>query len=198
MPPGGDLGSEKHVVAGVDPDGDDVREFSACSDELRLAVAWLKKCGVTTVAMESTGVYWIPFYDLLEQRLFGRRSPGKNLPGRKTDLGDAQWIQQLHTYGLLSRTFRADLEARPVRERGRQVQQMQKALDQMIKLHKFISDLISASDFLQLGCRSSAAFADSRPPATGWAKGVFEGNSHNCSTYPIPTANPRRLFGSPC
>jgi len=157
---GADLGSEKHVVAvgpGVDPDGNDVREFSACSDELRHAVVWLKACGVTTIAMESTGVYWIPFYDLLEQAGFDvylvDARQAKNLPGRKTDLEDAQWIQQLHTYGLLSRAFRADLEARNVRdlmrqrdrlvrERGRQVQQIQKALDQMnIKLHKFISDI---------------------------------------------------------
>lgn len=157
---GADLGSERHVIAvgpDVDPDGLDVREFSACSDELRLAVAWLKKCGITTVAMESTGVYWIPLYDLLEEAGFDvylvDARQAKNLPGRKTDLEDAQWIQQLHTYGLLSRAFRADLEARPVRdlmrqrdrlvrERGRQVQQMQKALDQMnVKLHKFISDL---------------------------------------------------------
>lgn len=157
---GADLGSEKHVVAvgpGVDPDGHDVREISACSDDLRWAVAWLKECGVTTIAMEATGIYWIPFYDLLEEAglevyLVDARQ-AKNLPGRKTDLLDAQWIQQLHTYGLLSRAFRADLEARNVRDlmrqrdrlvrdRSRQVQQMQKALDQMnIKLHKFISDL---------------------------------------------------------
>lgn len=157
---GADLGSEKHVVAvglGVDPDGNDVREFSACSDDLRRAVTWLAACGVTTIAMESTGVYWIPFYDLLEQAGFDvylvDARQAKNLPGRKTDLEDAQWIQQLHTYGLLSRAFRAELEARNVRdlmrqrdrlvrERGRQVQQIQKSLDQMnIELHKFISDI---------------------------------------------------------
>jgi len=106
-----DIGSEFHFVA-VPPDRDEhpVRRFSAFTVDLLALADWLKQCGVDSVVMESTGVYWIPLFELLEQRGFQvllvdpRRI--KNVPGRKTDVVDCQWLQQLHTFGLLSGAFR--------------------------------------------------------------------------------------------
>ena len=106
-----DIGSKSHFVA--IPEGRDVqnvREFSTFTNSLMELVAWLKKTGITTVAMESTGVYWIPVYDMLEQQgfevLLVNARHIKNVPGRKTDVIDCQWIQQLHSYGLLRGSFR--------------------------------------------------------------------------------------------
>ena len=118
---------------------------------------WLTECGVETVVMESTGVYWIPVFGVLEERGFQvmlvdpRRI--KNVPGRKTDVLDCQWLQQLHTYGLLSGAFRPDGDIRRLRSYLRQrvmlvqyashhIQHMQKALTQMnVKLHHVISNI---------------------------------------------------------
>ena len=106
-----DIGSDRHLVAV--PEGRDdvvVREFGAFPADLQALANWLSKCGVTTVAMESTGVYWIPVFELLERLGFevklvdARRV--KNVSGRKSDVLDCQWLQQLHTYGLLAGTFR--------------------------------------------------------------------------------------------
>lgn len=106
-----DIGSKSHYVA--IPEGRDqhhVREFSTFTNSLHELVAWLKKTGITTVAMESTGVFWIPVYDLLEENGFEvilvNARHIKNVPGRKTDVLDCQWIQQLHSYGLLKGSFR--------------------------------------------------------------------------------------------
>jgi hypothetical protein len=106
-----DIGSEFHFVA-VPPDRDEqpVRRFSAFTVDLLALADWLKRCGIDTVVMESTGMYWIPLYELLEQCGFQvllvdpRRL--KNVPGRKTDVVDCQWLQQLHAFGLLSGAFR--------------------------------------------------------------------------------------------
>jgi transposase len=155
-----DIGSEEHFVAvpaGRDPQGRVVRSFGAVTSELHALADWLAACGVITVAMESTGVYWIPLFDLLEERGFEVRLVNprhlKNVPGRKTDVIDCQWIQQLHTYGLLQGSFRPDAEICVLRSylrhretlvqyRSSHIQHMQKALDQMnIKLHKVISHL---------------------------------------------------------
>lgn len=155
-----DIGSEEHFVAvpaGRDPQGRVVRSFGAVTSELHTLADWLEACDVSTVAMESTGVYWIPLFDLLQARGFEVRLVNprhlKNVPGRKTDVIDCQWIQQLHTYGLLQGSFRPDAEICVLRSYLRQrdtlvqyrsshVQHMQKALDQMnIKLHKVISHL---------------------------------------------------------
>ncbi len=95
---------------GRDTEGQDVRRFGAFTGELCALADWLKQCGIQTVAMESTGVYWIPLYELLVERGFevllvdARRA--KNVPGRKTDVLDCQWLQELHTYGLLRGAFR--------------------------------------------------------------------------------------------
>ncbi len=135
-----------------------VRRFGANSCDLHAIADWLKECGVTTVAMESTGVYWIPLYELLESRGFavwlvepGQLSRCGARP--KTDVHDAQWIQRLHTYGLLQRSFRPpdSLLALRAYHRQRQMQiryaaghtqHMQKALEQMnVKLTEVVSDI---------------------------------------------------------
>src|SRR2546422_3200405 len=106
-----DIGSDRHVVAV--PTGRDevsVREFGAFTTDLQALADWLTKCGITTVAMESTGVYWVPLFELLEQRGFEVKLVDarqvKNVSGRKSDVLDCQWLQQLHTYGLLAGGFR--------------------------------------------------------------------------------------------
>jgi len=107
-----DVGSEEHYVAvppGRDPEGVDVRRFGASPADLHALVSWVERCGIETVAMESTGVYWIALFELLESRdisvcLVNPRHL-KSVPGRKTDVLDCQWIQRLHTYGLLQGSF---------------------------------------------------------------------------------------------
>jgi len=108
---GVDIGSDRHMVAV--PAGRDevsVREFAAFTADLNALADWLAKCGITSVAMESTGVYWIPLFELLEQRGFEVKLVDarqvKNVSGRKSDVLDCQWLQQLHTYGLLAGAFR--------------------------------------------------------------------------------------------
>src|SRR5215475_2866375 len=119
--------------------------------------AWLKKCGIRTVAMQSTGVYWIPVYDILEEAGFEvylvNARDTKNLPGKKTDVQESQWLMKLHTYGLLRNSFRPTQEIRRmrnywrqrsdlVRSAARHIQRMQKAMTQMnVQLANVISDL---------------------------------------------------------
>jgi transposase len=153
-----DIGSERHMVAV--PEGRDtisVREFGAFTADLEALADWLKKCGITTMAMESTGVYWIPLFELLERRGFEVKLVDarhvKNVSGRKSDVLDCQWIQQLHTYGLLAGAFRPPDEVCVLRSYLRQremltqsasmhIQHMQKALQQMnLLLHNVVSDI---------------------------------------------------------
>jgi transposase len=153
-----DVGSEFHFVA-VPPDRDKqpVQKFGAFTADLEALADWLHRCGIDTVAMESTGVYWIALFELLESRGFQvllvdpRRL--KSVPGRKTDVLDCQWIQQLHTFGLLSGAFRPVEQICVLRAYMRQramlvqysaqhIQHMQKALQQMnVKLDKVLSDI---------------------------------------------------------
>jgi len=153
-----DVGSRSHFVAV--PEGADeqaVREFSTFTDDLEHLAEWLISCGVTTVAMESTGIYWIPVFEMLEHhglevRLVNARHV-KNVPGRKSDVLDCQWLQQLHTYGLLRGAFRpADQvctlrayvrqRATLVRNASSHIQRMQKALAQMnLQLHNVVTDI---------------------------------------------------------
>jgi len=153
-----DIGSAAHFVA-VPPDRDDspVREFPSFTVDLNALADWLTACKVDTVAMESTGVYWIPLFELLESRgftvLLVNARHVKNVSGRKSDVLDCQWIQQLMTYGLLSGAFRpADAvcvlrslwrqRATLLRDQARHVQHMQKALTQMnVQLANVISDI---------------------------------------------------------
>ena len=153
-----DVGASSHFVAVSEGCADDpVREYEAYTAELYRMADWLVECGVTTVAMESTGVYWIALFGALEERGFEvllvdpRRL--KSVPGRKTDVLDCQWLQQLHTYGLLSGAFRPESEIRRLRSYLRQramlveyashhIQHMQKALTQMnIKLQHVLSNI---------------------------------------------------------
>lgn len=135
----------------------EIKEFSTFTQDLKNMVLWLKKSGTKTVAMESTGVYWIPIYDILEECGFEvflvNARHVKNVPGRKTDVKDCQWLQQLHSYGLLGKSFRPEANIVIlrcyVRQRSRQfeaasqqVQLMHKALSQLnIKLSMVISDI---------------------------------------------------------
>lgn len=153
-----DLGSETHWVA-VPPDRDDtpVHPFGCFTADLYAMAAWLKQCGVTTVAMESTGVYWIPVFQVLEQAGFEVKLANarqvKNVPGRKTDILDCQWLQRLHSYGLLSASFRPEDQICTLRSYWRHrdtlvkyaaahVQHMHKALTQMnLHMHKVLSDI---------------------------------------------------------
>lgn len=155
---GVDIGSERHLVAV--PEGRDVvsvREFGTFTADLEALAAWLKKCSVTTVAMESTGVYWISLFEVLDRQGFEVKLVDarhvKNVSGRKSDVLDCQWIQQLHTYGLLAGAFRPADEICVLRSYLRQkemltqassmhIQHMQKALQQMnLLLHNVVSDI---------------------------------------------------------
>ena len=120
-----DVGATSHYVAvPADRSEQPVQEFEAFTADLYRLADWLTECGVETVVMESTGVYWIPLFGVLEERGFQvmlvdpRRI--KNVPGRKTDVVDCQWLQQLHTYGLLSGAFRPDEDIRRLRSYLRQ------------------------------------------------------------------------------
>ena len=155
-----DIGAEEHWVAvppSRDTEGRDVRRFGAFTGELCALADWLKQCGIQTVAMESTGVYWIPLYELLVERgfevLLVDARQAKNVPGRKTDVLDCQWLQELHTYGLLRGAFRPVDQVCILRSYLRQrsmlvsyashhIQHMQKALEQMnLKLSHVVSDI---------------------------------------------------------
>lgn len=153
-----DIGSAYHVVA-VDPECDEepVRSFRSFTGDLYALAQWLEEKGVTTVAMESTGVYWIAVFEILEARGFEvvlvNARHAKTVPGRKTDVNDAQWLQKLHTYGLLSASFRPRHDVAALRAYLRQrerlieyaashIQHMQKALVQMnVQLPLVVSDI---------------------------------------------------------
>ena len=142
-----DVGATMHMAAvGPDRDPEPVRAFGTFTGELHRLANWFEQCGVRTVAMESTSVYWIPAYEVLEQRGFEvvlvNARDAKHVPGRKTDVSDAQWLRRLHEYGLLRGSFRprgelAALRAylrhreRLVEYAAAHIQHMQKALTQM-------------------------------------------------------------------
>src|SRR5712692_8931418 len=153
-----DIGNEAHYVA-VPPnrDSQSVRRFGCTTGELKAMADWLKQCGICTVAMQSTGVYWIAVFDILESAglevyLVNSRDT-KNLPGRKSDVQESQWLMKLHTYGLLRNSFRPSQQIRTMRtywrqrndlvqSAGRHIQRMQKALTQMnIQLANVLSDV---------------------------------------------------------
>jgi transposase len=153
-----DIGNESHYVA-VPPtrDSHPVQRFGCTTAELKAMADWLKQCRIRTVAMQSTGVYWIAVYDILEQAglevyLVNARDT-KNLPGRKSDVQESQWLMKLHTYGLLRNSFRPSQEIRTMRSywrqrndlvqsAGRHIQRIQKALTQMnIQLANVLSDV---------------------------------------------------------
>jgi transposase len=152
-----DAGSEQHWVSVPEEcDEQPVRGFSTFTGDLNALADWLEACGITTVAIEATGVYWIPLVEVLEARglapkLVDARSIGRR--NKKTDVLDCQWIRQLHAHGLLDGAFRPDAAMLPLRAFMRQrrmlidyasdhIRHMQKALDLMnVKLHLVISDI---------------------------------------------------------
>lgn len=155
---GVDIGAtEIFVAVPGDRAAENVRSFPTFTQDLYALADWLKQCGVKTVAMESTGVYWIPLFQILEDRgievfLVNARHV-KNVPGRRTDVCDCQWLQFLHSVGLLRASYRPEQEVCAIRSllRHREslvqmaathVHHMQKALDQMnLQLHHVISDI---------------------------------------------------------
>jgi len=153
-----DVGSEEHWVAvPEDRDKHPVRSFKCFTADLQSMVQWLRECKISTVAMESTGVYWIPIFQILDRAGFEVKLVNarhvKNVPGRKTDVSDCQWLQRLHTYGLLNGSFRPNDQVCVLRSYWRHrdnlvryasahVLHMQKALTEMnIQLHKVITDI---------------------------------------------------------
>ena len=153
-----DIGATVHVAAvGPDRDPEPVRSFGTFTADLHRLADWLERCGVRTVAMESTGVYWIPVYEVLEQRGFTvvpvNARDAKHVPGRKTDVSDAEWLRRLHEYGLLRASFHPEAGIAALRDYLRQrerlldyaashIQHMQKALMQMnLQLQHVVADI---------------------------------------------------------
>jgi transposase len=179
-----DLGSRKHYVS-VAPDRDEqpVRTFGCYAADLQRMVAWLKACGVTTVAMESTGVYWVPVYDAIQESgIEACLVDGSEYrSARKSDVWDASKLRRLHMHGLLARAFRPKDEIVRLRSLwrhrtnivgscSRQIHLMQKALEQMnVQLHKVITDIAGLTGMAILraivaGERSPQALAKLRHP----------------------------------
>jgi transposase len=153
-----DIGATMHVAAvGPARDEQPVRTFRTFTEDLQRMADWFAGCGIRTIVMESTGVYWIPVFEILEQRGFEvmvvNARDAKHVPGRKTDVSDAQWLQRLHEYGLLRASFRPQAEIAGLRAYLRQrerlldyaaahIQHMQKALMQMnLQLHHVVTDI---------------------------------------------------------
>jgi transposase len=186
-----DIGNESHYVA-VPPERDvnPVRQFACFTEDLRRMAEWLKSCRIDTVAMQSTGVYWLPVYEILAEaglRVFlvnARHT--KNLPGRKTDVQECQWLLQLHTFGLLNNSFRPPEEICMLRAYWRQraqhvasasacIHRIQKVLTEMnVQLANVISDIsgVTGMAILQAILKGErdryklAALADVRIQAT--------------------------------
>jgi transposase len=155
--------SPELICVAVDPqrDAPAVRSFGSVTAELYRIANWLRACKVKTVAMESTGVYWIPLFQVLESCGFEvflvNARHYKNVPGRKTDVSDAAWLWYLHAVGLLSGSFRPQQEicafrtllrhrASLVESCSQHIQRMQKSLDQMnVQIHRVLSDITGAS-----------------------------------------------------
>ena len=157
-----DIGAQVHYAAVPEDRAEvSVRSFGAYTAQLDELVQWFKDCGIKTVAMESTGVYWIPLYQKLEEAgfevLLVDARQAKHVPGRKSDVQDCRWLQQLHSYGLLRAAFRPEDSICRLRtlQRHRKnmvecaamwIQHMQKALNEMnLHLHHVLSDISGLS-----------------------------------------------------
>lgn len=153
-----DVGSAEHYVAvPTDRDAEPIQSFGSFTADLHRMARWLKNCRIQTVVMQATGVYWTALYDVLEsyglEVNVAHAQHTKTLPGRQTDVQECQWLQKLHTFGLLNKAFRPAEEIRVLRSYLRQrenlvaaaamcVQHMQKALTEMnIQLANVISDI---------------------------------------------------------
>ncbi len=188
---GVDVGSAEHYVAvPVGRDPQPVQSFGSFTADLHRMAQWLKTCQIETVVMQATGVYWIALYEILESYGFRVHVVNarytKTLPGRKTDVQECQWLQKLHTFGLLNNSFRPPEEIRVLRcylrqrenlvqQAGTCIQQMQKSLTEMnLQLANVISDLSGMTGMKILDAildgernpRKLAALADSRIQAS--------------------------------
>ena len=184
-----DVGSAQNFVCvpaqAVKPGQSNVRSFGAFTKDLDDLVEWLKECGITTAAMEATGIYWMSLYDKLEaagiEVVLVDPHSVRHVPGRKTDVLDCQWLQQLHTYGLLRGAFRPEASVRRLRvlcrhradlvcEGSSHLQQAQKALVQMnIQLPLVVSDIngetgLRIIEAILAGERSPQALVQLRDP----------------------------------
>jgi hypothetical protein len=189
-----DAGSEEQWVSVPEDRSDEpVRKFGTFTKDLEALADWLIECGITTVAVEATGVYWVPLYEILEQRglkpkLIDSRSIGRK--NKKTDVIDCQWIRQLHTYGLLDGAFRPPAamlalralmrQRRMLIEHGAQhIQHIQKALDLMnVKLHLVISDIVGVTGLRIIraileGKHSPSELAALREPSCSGTEQMF-------------------------
>ena len=181
-----DIGAtEIYVAVPPDRDPEPIRIFATFTHDLNHLAEWLQQCGVRTVAMESTGVYWVPLMQILEARglevYLVNAKHVKNVPGRRTDVSDCQWLQYLHSVGLLRASFRPAPDVCALRSLLRHrdslvematshVQHMQKALDQMnLQIHHVISDITGTTglaiiDAVLAGNRDTQALAALRDP----------------------------------
>lgn len=206
-----DIGSKEHYVAVAPYLCDEpVKSFGSFTEDLHAIVNWLKECNVTTIAMESTGVYWIPLFLLLEEYGFEvslvNAKHVKNVSGRKTDELDCQWIQKLHSFGLLTASYQPDQRTRAlrsyVRHRKNLIQssqvhllRMQKALEQMnIKIQHVITDITGKTgtaiiDAILAGQRDTVILSnliDARIRATKEEiKKSLEGNWHAAHLFEL-------------
>src|SRR3954467_15821222 len=157
-----DIGATIHVAAvGPDHDPEPVRTFGTFTDEIRRMADWLAACGIESILMGSNGNFWIPAYEILDERGFDvqlvNARDAKHVPGRKTDVSDAQGLQRLHEHGLLRASFLPKGEIKALRAYLRQrerlldyaashIQHMQKALVQLnVQLHHIVSDITGAT-----------------------------------------------------
>jgi transposase len=170
--------SELFVAVSADRDPHSVRSFPTFTRDLHALADWLEQCGIHSVAMESTSVYWIPIYQILEARglevYLVNAQHVKNVPGRKTDVSDCQWLQYLHSVGLLRASFRPPGFICAIRSLWRHrssliqmaaehVLHMQKALDQMnLQIHRVLNDITGVSGLKIL----DATLAGERDPLT--------------------------------
>lgn len=187
-----DIGATAHYVAVPDDrDAAPVRSFGAFTEDLFALADWLARCRIKTVAMEATGVYWIPLYEILDRRGFEvmlvNARHVRNVPGRKSDVLDCQWLQELHSLGLLSASFRPSDQIVTLRGFVRQrkmlveyaashVQHIQKALTQMnLHLHNVVSDITGVTGMKIL----RAILAGERDPAV-----LAEHRDYRCRASP--------------
>ena len=193
-----DIGSRFHVVAiPAEMHDQPVQTFQAFTGDLHRMAGWLKSVGVTTVAMESTGVYWVPVYEVLENAglsvVVANARDAHSVPGRKSDVNDAQWLQRLHACGLLRASFRPGREIAALRAYLRlrerhldyaaaHIQHMQKALTFMnLQLHHVVSDVTGVTGLkivraIVAGERDVAALAGMRDVRCKATAEVLEGS----------------------
>jgi len=181
-----DVGAtEIYVAVPDDRSSKPVRRFDTFTDDLHETAKWLKECGIESIAMESTGVYWIPIFQILDTYGFDvilvNARHVKNVPGRKTDVQDCQWLQYLHSVGLLRGSFRPDQDICAVRsllrhrdnmvkDASSHVQHIHKSLTQMnLQIHNVISDITGVTglaiiDAILAGERNPDILADLKNP----------------------------------